>query len=73
MIVATSCLVHIGTGILMDRRYDPTMLRSVPVAIFYPLIYWTLMSTITTLYTIGALLRRGPRLQTWQIKREDPA
>ena len=31
------------------------------------------MSTITTIYTIGALIRRGPRLQTWQIKREEAA
>jgi len=71
MIVATACLIQLFTGMMMDRRYDPTMLRSFPLAIFYPLIYWTLMSTITTLYTIGALIRQGPRLQTWQIKREE--
>jgi biofilm PGA synthesis N-glycosyltransferase PgaC len=73
MIIATACLIQLFTGVLMDRRYDPKMLRSFPVAIFYPLIYWTLMSTITTVYTIGALLRRGPRLQTWRIKREEAA
>ena len=73
MIIATACLIQLFTGVLMDRRYDPKMLRFFPVAIFYPLIYWTLMSTITTIYTIGALLRRGPRLQTWRIKREEAA
>ena len=71
MIIASACLIQLFTGVMMDRRYDPEMLRSFPVAIFYPLIYWTLMSTITTLYTIGAFLRRGPRLQTWRIKREE--
>ena len=73
MIIASACLIQIFTGVMMDRRYDPGMVRSFPVAIFYPLIYWTLMSTITTIYTIGALLRRGPRLNVWRIKREDAA
>jgi biofilm PGA synthesis N-glycosyltransferase PgaC len=71
MIIASACLIQLFTGVMMDRRYDPKMLRSFPVAIFYPLIYWTLMSTITTIYSIGAFVRRGPRLQTWRIKRED--
>ena len=73
MIIASACLIQLFAGVLMDRRYDPEMLRTFPVAIFYPLIYWTLMSTITTLYTIGAFVRRGPRVQTWRIKREDAA
>ncbi len=70
MIIASACLIQLFTGVMMDRRYDPNMLESFPVAILYPLIYWSLMSTITTIYTIGAFVRRGPRLQTWQIKRE---
>lgn len=73
MIIASACLVQLFTGVMMDRRYDPEMLRFFPVAIFYPLIYWTLMSTITTLYTIPAFLKRGPQLQTWRIKREEAA
>ena len=71
MIIATACLAQIFTGMMMDRRYDPAIVRLVPIAIFYPLIYWTLMSTITTIYTLPALIRRGPRMQTWQIKREE--
>lgn len=70
MIIATACLTQLMTGVLMDRRYDPELKWSFPVAVFYPLIYWSLMSTITTIYTIGALVRRGPRLQTWRIERE---
>lgn len=73
MIIASVCLLQLLTGLVMDRRYDATMLRLFPTAIFYPLIYWTLMSTITSVYTLPALIRRGPRLQTWQIKREDTA
>ena len=60
--------------ILQGRGYlTGAFVRAFPEAIFYPLIYWTLMSTITTIYTIGAFVRRGPRLNTWRIKREDAA
>lgn len=70
MIIATACLLQLLTGVLMDRRYDPDLKWSFPVAVLYPIIYWTLMSTITTLYTPGAFFRRGPKLQTWRIERE---
>jgi poly-beta-1,6-N-acetyl-D-glucosamine synthase len=69
MAIATACLVQIFTGVMLDRRYDPTIVRYFPMAILYPLIYWTLMSTITAIYTVDALLRRPPRLQTWNIQR----
>jgi poly-beta-1,6-N-acetyl-D-glucosamine synthase len=69
MAIATACLLQILTGVLLDRRYDPTVMRYYPLAILYPLIYWTLMSTITSIYTVDALFRKRPRLQTWNIQR----
>lgn len=69
MMIATACLLQLLTGVLLDRHYDRTLPRYYPVAILYPLIYWTLMSTVTALYTVDALLRRRRRLQTWKIER----
>jgi biofilm PGA synthesis N-glycosyltransferase PgaC len=69
MIIATACLVQLFTGTVMDRRYDKDLMRYFPVAIFYPLIYWMLMSLITAIYTIDGLLRRRPHVQRWKIRR----
>lgn len=73
MIIGSACLLQLFIGALMDRKYDPELMHIFPVAIFYPIIYWTLMSTITSIYTIGALIRRGPMVQTWRIEREEAA
>jgi poly-beta-1,6-N-acetyl-D-glucosamine synthase len=69
MAIATACMVQIGTGVLLDRRYDPTIVKYYPMAVLYPLIYWMLMSSITAIYTLDAIFRRPPRLQTWNIQR----
>lgn len=69
MIIATACLTQLFTGALMDRRYDKGLLRYFPVAIFYPLIYWMLMSLITAIYTVDGLLRKPPQVQRWKIRR----
>jgi biofilm PGA synthesis N-glycosyltransferase PgaC len=69
MLIATACLTQLLTGAIMDRRYDVDLLRYFPVAIFYPLVYWSLMSVITAIYTVDALARKPPQLQRWKIKR----
>jgi poly-beta-1,6-N-acetyl-D-glucosamine synthase len=69
MMIATACLVQLFTGVMMDRRYDPTLPRSFPVAVVYPIIYWMLMSLITSIYTLDGALRKRPKLQTWKIER----
>ena len=69
MLIATACIIQLVTGALEDRRYDPKIATCLPEAIYYPLIYWTLMSTITCIYTIGALFRKPPQMQRWKIQR----
>ncbi len=69
MMIATACVVQLVTGAIEDRKYDPRIAVSLLEAIYYPLIYWTLMSTITTIYTIDALFRKPPQVQRWKIKR----
>jgi poly-beta-1,6-N-acetyl-D-glucosamine synthase len=69
MTIATACLLQLLTGVMLDRNYDKGLLRYFPFAIVYPLIYWMLMSMITSIYTVDALIRRRPKVQTWNIER----
>jgi biofilm PGA synthesis N-glycosyltransferase PgaC len=56
MLIATLSLVQLGTGVLMDRRYDKDIIRYFPAAVFYPLIYWMLMALATVTATPKGLL-----------------
>jgi poly-beta-1,6-N-acetyl-D-glucosamine synthase len=69
MLIATACLTQLLAGTIMDRRYDDKLMRYYPVAIFYPLVYWMLMSTITAIYTVEAIVRKPPATQRWNIRR----
>lgn len=69
MLIATACLTQLLAGVLMDRRYDRGLLRRFPVAIFYPLVYWMLMSLITAIYTFDGIFRKPPTMQRWRIGR----
>jgi biofilm PGA synthesis N-glycosyltransferase PgaC len=71
MLIGTLCLAQLLTGVLLDRRYDDRLPLYYIVAVFYPLIYWILMATITALYTPAGLRRRGPgRPIRWRPVRE---
>ncbi len=59
MLIATMCLTQLLTGVLLERRYDRTLLPYFGVAVFYPIIYWLLMAVITFIATPGGL--RAPR------------
>jgi poly-beta-1,6-N-acetyl-D-glucosamine synthase len=69
MTIASACLVQLLLGALSDRRYDPKIMRSYPDAIFYPLVYWMLMSTITAIYTMRGFFGRRQEVQRWKIQR----
>jgi len=69
MLIATACLVQLAMGAFEDRKYDSNIRLCLVEAIYYPLIYWTLMSMITGIYTIEALFRKPPAIQRWKIAR----
>lgn len=69
MAIATTCIGQLIIGAWVDRRYDPDIMRSVPDAIFYPIIYWMMMAIITFIYTVPALFCKPPKLQRWRIQR----
>ncbi len=71
MLTATACVIQLGTGVLLDRRYDPGIVRYFGYAILYPLVYWMLMSLVTVIYTLDGVFRKRPKLSTWNIARVD--
>ncbi len=69
MMIATTCIAQLSIGAWSDREYDRNILWSLYDAVVYPIIYWMIMAAITSIYTIPALLKRPPRVQTWRIRR----
>jgi biofilm PGA synthesis N-glycosyltransferase PgaC len=69
MVIATMSVAQLGTGILLDRRYDRDVIRYFPYAVFYPLVYWMLMALVTVVSTPGGLLRAPSRPTLWRTKR----
>jgi poly-beta-1,6-N-acetyl-D-glucosamine synthase len=69
MAIATTCIAQLAIGAWVDRQYDPEIMRSMIYAVFYPIIYWIMMAVITFIYTVPALFRKPPKVQTWRIQR----
>jgi biofilm PGA synthesis N-glycosyltransferase PgaC len=57
MTIGTLCLVQLLVGALVDRRYDPGILRFYAYAVWYPLVYWMFLS-VTTVLSLTWLFRR---------------
>jgi biofilm PGA synthesis N-glycosyltransferase PgaC len=69
MAIATLCLVQILTGVLIDSRYDPRIVRYLPYAVWYPMIYWAFLA-VTTVRALPYLLREpAKRSVRWSTAR----
>jgi biofilm PGA synthesis N-glycosyltransferase PgaC len=71
MMIGTLCLTQLLTGVLLDSRYDRSILRYYPVAVSYPIIYWMLMALVTVFATPAGLFRRMPKgaVTQWKTQR----
>lgn len=69
MLIATTCIVQLATGVLLDRYYDRSIIPYALVAVLYPLIYWALTSLIAFLYTPVGFLRPRPDVTLWKTER----
>jgi biofilm PGA synthesis N-glycosyltransferase PgaC len=73
MTIGTICLLQLGTGALIDRRYDPFISRYYPYAVWYPIIYWAILAA-TTVASLTYLFRRpGKDSITWNTQRKGKA
>jgi len=70
MTIASICLLQLGVGAWMDRRYDPSITRFVPYAVWYPIIYWAFLA-LTSVISLPWLFRRQSRQSVrWTTARE---
>ncbi len=69
MLIATTCLVQLSTGVLLDRKYDRTVAPYAAYTVLYPLIYWVITSIIAFCYTPVGLFRRRPAITLWKTER----
>lgn len=56
MMLATLCLTQIVTGLALDSRYDRSVLRALPLAVAFPLL-WVVHAFATALATPAGLTR----------------
>jgi len=70
MIIATTCIVQLTVGVVLDRHYDRSILPYAGFAVLYPMIYWALMSTIAVLFTPVGFFRRRPKVTLWKTERK---
>ncbi len=73
MAIATICLLQLATGIWVDRRYDADIVRFLPYAVWYPILYWAFLAA-TTVIALPYLFRRPARESIrWSTDREGSA
>jgi biofilm PGA synthesis N-glycosyltransferase PgaC len=73
MSIATLCLVQLTTGVLIDRRYDRSVLRHLPYAVWYPIVYWALLALTTVLATPYLWRRPAAEPVRWSTARTGAA
>jgi biofilm PGA synthesis N-glycosyltransferase PgaC len=56
--IGAACLLQLLTGVLIDSRYEPAILREYPFAIFYPLAYWMMMSLSSAIYSSKGFVQK---------------
>ena len=44
MTIASSCLLQLAMGALIDRRYERNIVRYFPYAVWYPVVYWMFLA-----------------------------
>jgi len=60
MLLAATCLAQFSISLLIDRRYEPKLIRAMYWIIWYPLVYW-MLSLFTTLFGFVNVTLRGHR------------
>lgn len=70
LILATVCLFQLLSGVLMDRRYDPDVVKVYVVAPIVPIAYWLFLTATTMINAPRGLFKRRETVSLWNIQRE---
>ncbi len=55
MLLVTTCILQLGCGMFVDRRYEPGIVKQAHLMPLYPLVYWILLALATSVYTLKGL------------------
>lgn len=69
MTIGTLCLLQLVVGALIDRRYDQSILRFYPYAVWYPILYWMFLAMATVIALPYLIRRPGHDPVTWTTQR----
>jgi biofilm PGA synthesis N-glycosyltransferase PgaC len=69
MMIATTCILQLTVGVLLDRHYDRSVVPYAAFTVLYPMLYWAITSVIAFLYTPVGLFRRRPKVTLWKTER----
>ncbi len=71
MLMFSSCLMQLACGIVVDARYERSIVREAPVAVLYPLFYWALLAATSCVYALHGLFATLDlkRATTWRLHK----
>lgn len=69
MTIGSMCVLQLLIGAWIDYRYDRSIVRMIPYAVWYPILYWMLLS-LAAVVSLPWLLRRPQRAAIrWDTRR----
>lgn len=66
VLMAGACLLQLGVGLALDRRYDRDLWRVAVWLLWYPALYWLLNCAVTVIAVPKALFKERNASAVWQ-------
>lgn len=66
VLMAGACLLQLGIGLALDRRYDRDLWRVAVWLLWYPALYWLLNCAVTVIAVPKALLKERNASAVWR-------
>ena len=64
LFLSSICLLQFFVAMVLDKKYDPKLLRHSIVAIWYPFVYWYI-NAIIVIKALPTLFKKNNKLATW--------
>ena len=64
-LLALACLLQFGISILIDRRYEPGILRAYGWIIWYPMVFWMIGALSSIIGLPKAIFRKRGQRAIW--------
>jgi poly-beta-1,6-N-acetyl-D-glucosamine synthase len=70
LVLLTTCLIQLFTGLAIDQRYEPGILGLYVLSPIYPMVYWLFSAATTLLNAPRGVFSRKKAVSLWNIERE---